>query len=98
MVRFKYRDRHPGNLAGLAAIIRRHRRELLCALGDFAHGAGGCAMSFVDLEIPFPLTLTLSLGERGQPLLAFRNSGGCRAEARRSFALRRGAFLPLRSI
>ena len=53
-------------------------------------------MSFVNLTIPFPLTLTLSLGEREQPLFAFCNSDDGRAEVSRGLAKTLGAFLPLR--
>ena len=43
----------------------------------------------------FPLTLTLSLGERGQPLEIFLNLLSCGAEFSRDFAKSLGAFLPL---
>jgi hypothetical protein len=43
----------------------------------------------------FPLTLTLSLREREQPLNLFFFSFDGRAEVRRGFALRREAILPL---
>lgn len=43
-----------------------------------------------------PLTLTLSRGEREQPLFHFKNSGGCRAEGSHLLTKRRGAIFPLR--
>ena len=43
----------------------------------------------------FPLTLTLSLGEREQPLFAFRNFKAHSAEDRRGLAKPLGVFLPL---
>jgi hypothetical protein len=52
-------------------------------------------MRALYLDAPFPLTLTLSLGERGQPLSVFRNSDGRRAEASLGFAKRLETILPL---
>jgi hypothetical protein len=43
----------------------------------------------------FPLTLTLSRGERGQPLNVFLKLFGHRVEFSRRFAKNLGAFLPL---
>ncbi len=51
--------------------------------------------NLLGVEPRFPLTLTLSRGEREQPLdtaLTFESRG---AEDRRRFATKLGAFLPL---
>ena len=50
---------------------------------------------FFSLDAPFPLTLTLSLGERGQPLPVFVKPVSHRAGFSRGFAQPLGAFLPL---
>jgi hypothetical protein len=49
----------------------------------------------MNYHIPFPLTLTLSLGEREQPLSVCRNPIGRRAEGSHDFALRLETILPL---
>ena len=43
----------------------------------------------------FSLTLTLSLGERGQPLFVHDNLDDCSAEDSREFAIGLGTILPL---
>jgi hypothetical protein len=43
----------------------------------------------------FPLTLTLSLEERGQPLADFLKFARRGAEVHRGFTRKQGAFLPL---
>jgi len=48
------------------------------------------------LVVAFPLTLTLSLGEREQPLNDFDLFIGYQAAACRDLAKTLGAFLPLR--
>ena len=48
------------------------------------------------LIAPYPLTLTLSLGEREQPLDAIIKFVRCAAEFSRCFAEALGTFLPLR--
>ena len=52
-------------------------------------------MTSVNFEIPFPLTLTLSPGERGQPLETFLKFSGREAEASRGFADWLETILPL---
>jgi hypothetical protein len=47
-------------------------------------------------DVRFPLTLTLSRGERGQPLNDFLKLLGHRVEFSHHFAKNLGAFLPLR--
>jgi len=48
-----------------------------------------------NISARFPLTLTLSLGERGQPLDTSFKSEGYGAEGRSSYAGTLGMFLPL---
>lgn len=51
--------------------------------------------SLKKIRAHFPLTLTLSLGERGQLLSVFKNSDDHGAEASRGFAKRLETILPL---
>jgi len=52
-------------------------------------------MSFLNWKISFPFTLTLSLGEREQPLFVFGNLRGSRAVFNRGLVRRLEAILPL---
>jgi hypothetical protein len=54
-----------------------------------------CLDAVSHLVARFPLTLTLSRGERGQPLDAFENFANRGAEFSRGLAEKLGAFLPL---
>ena len=104
---FKYLDKRGGQQAVHRGVGHFRVERGVPALRAFEDGGGGghqgfrVGGNFCDsrfARVAFPLTLTLSLGERAQPLDIFLKFESRAAECSRGFAKAQEPVLPLRSL